>query len=353
MPEIIANIHIHSVYSDGLKSPPEIARIAAACDLDAIIITDHNVFPRGFDGYYTHEKKKVLLITGEEIHDQNRQPQKNHLLAIGISKDFSQLAKDPQRLISAIQENGGLSFLAHVYDPALPLAGEDDLSWVDWSIHGFNGLELWNNLSEFKVRVKSRWQLAFFALFPQWLALEPPKQIRTIWDSFLVKGQKVVAIGGSDAHTIPYKFGPIKKDVFPYRYHFRSINNHILLKHALSGDPEKDIQMIIGAMREGTLFIAYDRIKPSRGFRFNLKEGQTTLPMGSGTIFKPNQKLVVEMPFPAHCRLVRNGVVLDEQKVLEKYTWKVNEPGIYRVECTRRFLFKRRGWIYSNPIYIQ
>jgi len=352
MPETIINIHIHSVYSDGMKTPSEIARIAAEYNLDAIIITDHNVFPRGFDGYYTYGKKKVLLITGEEIHDQNRQPQKNHLLAIGISKDFSRLSKDPQKLISAINKAGGLTFIAHAYDPALPLAGEEDLSWVDWTVQDFTGLELWNNLSEFKVRVRSRWQALFFALFPQWLALEPPKQIRKIWDSLLIKGQKVVVIGGSDAHTIPYKLGLFEKNIFPYRYHFKSINNHILLEHAFSGDSKEDTQMIINAIRAGALFIAYDRIKPSRGFRFYLKDGQTNLPMGSATLFKPNQKLVVEIPFAAHCRLIRNGMVLDNQKNSKMHTWKINQPGVYRVECTRKFLGRRRGWIFSNPIYV-
>ena len=113
MHEIILSAHIHSVYSDGMKTPPEIAAIAARCGIDVILMTDHNVFPSGFDGYYSVDGKRVLLLTGEEIHDQTRQPQKNHLLAFGIHQDFSRLAQDPQKLIDAIRKAGGLSFLAH------------------------------------------------------------------------------------------------------------------------------------------------------------------------------------------------------------------------------------------------
>jgi hypothetical protein len=29
------------------------------------------------------------------------------------------------------------------------------------------------------------------------------------------------------------------------------------------------------------------------------------------------------------------------------------EPGVYRIEAYRRYLSKRRGWIYSNPIYVR
>jgi predicted metal-dependent phosphoesterase TrpH len=89
----ILSAHIHSLYSDGLKTPPEIARDASRCGVDVILMSDHNVFPVGFDGYYTFDDKRVLLLTGEEIHDQTREPQKNHLLVFGIHKDFSRLPR--------------------------------------------------------------------------------------------------------------------------------------------------------------------------------------------------------------------------------------------------------------------
>ena len=30
-----------------------------------------------------------------------------------------------------------------------------------------------------------------------------------------------------------------------------------------------------------------------------------------------------------------------------------SEPGVYRIEAYRRYLGRRRGWIFSNPIYVR
>lgn len=142
MQEIITNIHIHTCYSDGKKLHREIAEDAINAGLDAIIITDHNIYVKGFDGYYSRGNKKVLVIVGEEIHNKNRVPQKNHVLVMGINESHARYAKSPKVLINSINAVHGLSFIAHPYDPELPAFGEDDLSWEDWSISGYTGLEL-------------------------------------------------------------------------------------------------------------------------------------------------------------------------------------------------------------------
>jgi hypothetical protein len=352
MKEIIASIHIHSVYSDGLKTPPQIAQDAAEQNVDAIIITDHNVYASGFDGYYTFAGRRVLLMTGEEIHDKNRQPQKNHLLALGISRDLSPAAHDPQHLIDAIQADGGLSFIAHAYDPELAVIDEADLSWVDWSIQGFTGLELWNNLSELKIRVKRNWQILLYAFFPRLMALEAPAQIRAIWDRLLNEGQLVLALGGVDAHTFRFHFGPIKVEVFPYKYHFRSIHTYILLDEDLSGNAEKDSKAIITALRSGQAFIGYDLAHATRGFRFYGLHEKDIFKMGAHVSLMPGLQLKTELPAAAECRLVRNGEVIDTCKVAQQHTWQITQPGVYRLECYRNYLGRKRGWIYSNPIWI-
>jgi hypothetical protein len=352
MKEYTASIHIHSVYSDGLKTPAEIAKIAAEHHVDIIMMTDHNVFPVGFNGYYTNQDQRVLLMTGEEIHDKNRQPQKNHLLALGITQDLSPAARDPQKLIDAIRSDGGLSFIAHAYDPEMAVIDEADLSWVDWQVQGFTGLELWNNLSELKIRVKKNWQVPFYALFPQFMALEPPAQIRTIWDNLLKQGHNTLAIGGVDAHTFRFHFGPFKLEVFPYSYHFRSIHTHILLERELSGDAGVDSQAVIDALRRGRVFIGYDLAHLTHGFHFSAASDRGQLEMGEHGDLEPNQQLTVELPAPAECRLFCNGEMIDSRKVTRQYSWAVKHAGVYRLECYRRYLGRKRGWIFSNPIWI-
>jgi len=156
MKELIANIHIHTSYSDGSKSHAEIAKDAIKAEVDAIFFTDHNVYIEQVGGYFSNSDGRVLMIIGEEIHDQNAFPQKNHLLAFGVGKSLSKLADNRQILINTIHSLGGLSFISHPYDPALPAFNEPDISWEDWSVNGFTGIELWNGFSELKVRVKKR-----------------------------------------------------------------------------------------------------------------------------------------------------------------------------------------------------
>lgn len=350
--EIVANIHIHTKYSDGEKMQLEIAEIAARNDLDVIFITDHNIYVEGFDKYYDFAGKKVLLITGEEIHDINRIPQKNHLLTLGVSHSHSNITGKLQDLINKISKDGGLTFIAHGFDPALPAFGEEDLSWADWSVEGFTGLELWNNLSEFKIRVKSKLQGIFYAFFPDLLAKEPPVQLRKIWDRFLKEGKKVVAIGGSDAHTLIYKFGPFIKEVFPYRYHFRTINTHILLPSPRTFVPEPDSKIILRSLKSGNAFIANDHIKPSKGFCFYAELHGKKFSMGEEIFFRRGLLIHARLPFPAKCFLIRNGTPIIRYDKTTKIDYPVTGRGVYRLECYRNQFFRSRGWIFSNPIYI-
>jgi hypothetical protein len=353
MEEITTNIHIHTSYSDGKKLHRDVAEDAIKAGLDAIIITDHNIHVKGFDGYYSKNDRKVLLIVGEEIHDKTRIPQKNHLLAIGINGSHAKFAKSPQKLIDSINSVQGLSFIAHPYDPELSAFGEEDLSWVDWSFTGYTGLELWNNLSEFKIRVTNIPQAVFYAFFPIFLAKEPPLQIRTIWDSLLTQGKKVVAIGGTDAHMLIYQLGPFHKTAFPYDYHFKTINTHILIEGKLTGDAAKDTNLILSALKKGNAFIANDRIKPSHGFMFSLMSNGKTFIMGDELDYKEGLVLTADLPFETEFILLKDGKPVLRNLHCKQTSYPVDTPGCYRVECYRQHLFKRRGWIFSNPIYIR
>ena len=73
---------MHTKYSDGTGTHGDIIKAALAAGLDAVITTDHNVLVNGPAGYYQEGDRKVLLMVGEEVHDQTADPQKNHLLVI-------------------------------------------------------------------------------------------------------------------------------------------------------------------------------------------------------------------------------------------------------------------------------
>jgi len=170
MAELITNLHMHTTYSDGTGSHQAIGEAALQAGIDVVIVTDHNILVHGMDRYYQRGDRKVLLLVGEEVHDQTRQPQKNHLLVFGAEKDMAPYSSKPQRLIDQVGKAGGISFIAHPYDPELKALKEDNISWVDWDVRGFTGIELWNAMSEMKSVVKSKLDGLFYVLFPQAIA---------------------------------------------------------------------------------------------------------------------------------------------------------------------------------------
>jgi hypothetical protein len=352
MHELVINLHMHTTYSDGHGSHAEIAQAALRAGLDAIIVTDHNVYVDGPEDYYRDGGRQVLLLVGEEIHDQARQPQKNHLLVFGAGKELSPLAYDLPRLLEAVRRAGGLAFIAHPVDPAAPAFNESDLSWVDWDVQGIHGLELWNGMSEFKTHLKDIWHAIHYIYNPQRIARGPFPEVLSKWDEILVSGQHWVAIGGSDAHELPARLGPLHRTLFPYEWHFRGINTHVLIPTPLSGEVENDRKMILEALGQGRCFIGYDLPASTRGFRFTANSLQGTAFMGDETSAEKGITLQIRLPLPAECRLIKDGKLLKTWKKRETCTYITTEPGIYRVEVYIHYLGMERGWIFSNPIYV-
>jgi predicted metal-dependent phosphoesterase TrpH len=353
--EIIVNLHMHTPYSDGHGSHKQIADAALKVGLDAVIVTDHNVWVNGPEGYYQDGPKRVLVLIGEEVHDQARDPQKNHMLVIGAERELATLAYDPQRLINGVNEAGGMAFLAHPTDPENKVIKEDDLSWVSWDVQGFTGIELWNSLSEIKIRIKNYLQAIYFVFNPQQVAVGPPPQTVTIWNDLLKSGKKIVAVGGSDAHALPVHLGPISRRIYPYEHHFRCINTHLLLPEPLNGNLDRDKQLIYDALRAGHAFVAYDLPAPTKGFRFAAHARDASVSMGDEVVLRPGQGVTfqIRLPEATECILLKDGKPLKTWENRETITYNTTEPGVFRVEVYREFLRARRGWIFSNPIYVR
>ncbi len=356
MHEITLNLHMHTRYSDGSGTHREIARAALRAGLDAVIVTDHNVLVKGVEGYYREKNRRVLLLVGEEIHDQDRKPQKNHLLVFGTDRELAPLADDPQGLINAVREAEGLAFLAHPVDPAAPAFGESDISWVDRDVQGYTGIELWNAFSEFKTVLKSKLHALFYAYLPHLIARGPLPETLRLWDELLGDGQRVVAVGGSDAHANRYRMGPLSRVIFPYEFHFSTVNTHLLLPRPLSGDLATDRRLVLDALRAGRAFIGYDLPAPTRGFRFTAQGRERRVGPGEEIAAEGGVTLQVKLPDSSasrvECRLLKDGEIVRSWKRQTVCTHITTEPGVYRVEVYRRYWGRKRGWIFSNPIYL-
>lgn len=358
MPEIIVNLHIHTRYSDGSGTHAEIAQAAIRAGIDAVIVTDHNVLVQGKEGYHyargeTEEGgKRLLMLVGEEIHDQARLPQKSHLLVFGVNQELAPLASNLPGLIKAIRRDGGLAFIAHPLDPPAPAFHEDDLSWDDWGVQGLHGMEIWNSLSEFKSLLKTKAHALYYAFNPEMIQRGPFPQVLQRWDELLAGGQRFVAVGGSDAHAQMARMGPLRRVIFPYEFHFRLVNTHLLLTDGLQGDLETDRRAVLEALQRGRSFIANDLPAPARGFSFIANGYGRKAGIGDEISASKGVTFQIRLPSPADCRLLRDGRVIQTWQNQMMCVHNCIEPGAYRVEAYRAFKGRMVGWIFSNPIYV-
>jgi len=359
MHEIIVNLHMHTRYSDGSGTHKDIAQAAIRTGLDVVIVTDHNVLVQGVEGYYrvgpssSHRTSRVLLLVGQEIHDQDRDPQKNHLLVLNADRDLSALADDPQALINSVREAGGMCFIAHPRDPEAPAFKETDISWEAWNVQGYNGIELWNGLSELKTMIPTKLHGVFFAFFPKLIGTRPIPEVVRRWDDLLASGRSIVAIGGSDAHAMHMSMGPLHRVIFPYEFHFQTINTHVFIPQPLTGEVGTDKKMIYDAIMAGRCFVAYDLPAPTKGFTFKARGLEQSAMMGEEISVKGGVTLQAHLPSQAEIHLLKDGKNIGVWKQSYACTHSANEPGVYRVEVYRNYLGKKRGWIYSNPIYVR
>jgi PHP domain len=350
--EAVLNLHMHTRYSDGTGSHEDLVRAGLNSGLDALIVTDHNVLVHGVNRYVHEGGRKLLILAAEEVHDRGPNQQKNHMLVLAAGEELADRAANPGSLIDAAARSGGLTFIAHLHDPAAPAFHEPDISWEDWSAARFTGIELWNGFSELKARIPTKLHGIFYAYFPALLAHRPAREALQRWDQLLSEG-RVVAIGGSDAHALTVRLGFLRRVVYPYEYHFRAINTHALLTAPLAGEAAQDAEALYGALAAGHCFIGYDLPAPTRGFRFTAHGPDARTIMGDEILTTGAVTLQAYLPDFAEIRLIRDGQVIEKVAHAQALTHLARQPGVYRVEAYRRYLGQRRGWIFSNPIYVR
>lgn len=349
MVEITANMHMHTPYSDGENYHREIADAATRAGLDVVIVTDHNVLVRGVEGYYSG----VLVLTGEEVHDSQRVPQANHCLVYNVNEELSPYASNSQTLLNEVFRRGGLSFFAHPFERSSPISFDlEALSWTEWNLRNFTGIEIWNYMTEFKSRLWSYPAAIFDAYFPAWVIYGPFRATLRKWDELLAAGMRVSAIGNADAHGTPMHLGPLRRVIFPYEYLFRCVNTHLYVEQPLTHNLETDKRMIYGALAAGHCFVGYDLDIPTHGFSFTAHSGADSVMMGDNLIRRGAVRFEVRCPARGRIRLLRNGQVV-ASAVGQEIQFTTTAPGAYRVEVYRRARLANRGWIFSNPIYVK
>ena len=150
MHEYIANLHVHTTFSDGSGDITEVIAAARKAGLDILLINDHDTLAareQGYEGYH----QGLLVLVGLEISGRH-----NHYLAYNIDRVPQYDWRRPQDFIDRVRQQGGLGFIAHPFEKGSPLSeGGRSFTWEDWTVKGFNGLCLWNHTSAWKTKAKT------------------------------------------------------------------------------------------------------------------------------------------------------------------------------------------------------
>jgi hypothetical protein len=347
MIEYVGVAHVHSLFSDGTGEIQEIADYANESDLDFLLITDHNTL-RGLKEGYEKWYGKTLCLVGCEINDREN---RNHYLAFGIDETYS-TRLSAREYVKKVKEAGGFGFLAHPHEKRNHMKEHPPYPWVDWSIEDFNGIEIWNHMSEWMENLTEQNKYNSF-LHPLRSIVSPPVETLKLWDELNLK-RKVVAIGGVDAHAHKQNlFGFFEVEIFPYKVLFKSIHNHIFLDEPLvKGNSKQKLTKSKAAVYEalayGRSFIANDYHANSKGFMFYARAGKKKYFMGDSIDFSEGITLHVSVPNQnAEIKFINNGKEIANIQS-DKTELEVKKPGAYRVEV---YHFNK-AWIYSNHIRI-
>ncbi|WP_405948605.1 CehA/McbA family metallohydrolase [Streptomyces prunicolor] len=129
--------HLHSWYSDGRRTPAEIAALARAAGLDFINSSDHNT-PSSHPHWAPEAGDDLLIMLGEEITTRN-----GHVVALGTEPgtfvDWRYRARDNRfgRFAREIRRAGGLVVPAHPHATCIGCAWKFGFGEAD-------AVEVWN-----------------------------------------------------------------------------------------------------------------------------------------------------------------------------------------------------------------
>jgi len=169
------DLHLHTVHSDGRRTPAELAAAARAAGLDFVASTEHNTSSANL-GWGRHAGPDLLVLHGQEVTTRD-----GHWLAIGLGPgavvDWRHRAADGGlgRALAGLHDRGGLAVAAH---PFCPFPG---CGW-GFGYQGLDAVEVWNG----------PWTPDDEAALGAWdrmLAAGP------------AAGRFLPAVGGSDAHS--------------------------------------------------------------------------------------------------------------------------------------------------------
>lgn len=333
-------VHIHTTESDGTLPLEQVVEIGQRSGLDFMMFADHMTLSnreRGGEGIYG----STLVVIGYEHNDE---ADNHHYLLFDSPRVYSARFTAKEYVAAGAADNA-IGIMAHPDEIRDIMPEYPPYAWHDWSVEGYTGIELWNQMSEWMERLTPRNKLVM-AFSPRKSMIAPTDRILRTWDEISLR-RKCVGIVGVDAHAFPIKVGPLKVEIFPYKVHFKCLRTHIILPEPMAPDLPTARKQLYDALRDCRVFGSNMRWGSADDFEFFADNGSERVPSGGTLALTSNTRLIVHTPHRATLRVIGNG-----QMVCEKHAsaldYHIERPGIYRVEAWRG----RRGWIFSNHIRI-
>lgn len=169
-----ADLHMHTVYSDGHCTPAEVVHhVLAHTDVRMIAITDHDEIAGAYEVQRYAEGTPLQVVIGEEVSSRE-----GHILAYFIHERI-RAGMTATDTIAAIHEQGGLAVAAHPYD------------WMVRSL-GRYGLQ--------RRAAGDTREWAFDAIETMNASLRPRRANRQAANVATILG--LPGIGGSDSHVL-------------------------------------------------------------------------------------------------------------------------------------------------------
>jgi len=110
----LAEIHAHTHASDGMVSPVELVRAAAAIGLNVLCITDHDTISELGPAIEAGAAVGVDVVRGEEVTASF--PPGIHILGLFLERQI-RMHMSVEDTVDAIHDAGGLAVIAHPFMP--------------------------------------------------------------------------------------------------------------------------------------------------------------------------------------------------------------------------------------------
>ncbi len=335
--------HVHSLYShDSTGRIEEIISAAKKNNLDFVILTDHGR-PNLKSSYILKKYGRVLLIGASEFSLDC-----GHMTAIGFKRHNYKFAPEPQSAIDEVNEDGGITFIAHPYDTKIP--------WKNWHVKGFTGIELINTHSCLMncSFLNTFFSFLYYQINPIFSLVFMGKSFSRKnflkWDN-INKKEKCFGILGLDAHG---RFNILKFHLdFPkYKDMFGLFNVYVKIK-GIYKNVEDEREEILMALKRGNFFSVVEGLGSANGFdTYLITKSGKIVEMGE-SVKESSGQIFFNLPFnfKTNIKVYRNGEIFKEITGKNgKLRLTVNEDGVYRSEIYIEG--EKIPWITTNPFYL-